>query len=80
MENQEKKTGELFEQIKRVDRDILALEEKLKKAEEETAANTKLIKQINFPELMEKNKKFREEMDQKMNDLAIKMKKKVGSN
>ena len=59
MENQEKKTGELFEQIKRVDRDILALEEKLKKAEEETAANTKLIKQINFPELMEKNKKFR---------------------
>ena len=29
---------------------------------------------------MEKNKKFREEMDQKMNDLAIKMKKKVGSN
>lgn len=28
---------------------------------------------------MEKNRKFREEMDQKVNDLTIKMKKKVGS-
>ena len=42
--------------------------------------NTKLIKEINFPELLEKNKKFREEMDQKMIDLSLKMKKKVGSN
>ena len=28
---------------------------------------------------MEKNRKFREDMDQKVNDLTIKMKKKVGS-
>jgi hypothetical protein len=39
-----------------------------------------MIKEINFPEMMEKNRKFREETDQKMNDLILKMKKKVGSN
>jgi hypothetical protein len=30
--------------------------------------------------MMEKNRKFREETDQKMNDLILKMKKKVGTN
>ncbi len=39
-----------------------------------------MIKEINFAEMMEKNKKFKEEADQKLNDLILKMKKKVGSN
>lgn len=39
-----------------------------------------MIKEINFPEFLEKNKKFKEDLDQKMNDLILKMKKKVGSN
>lgn len=30
--------------------------------------------------MMEKNKKFREQTDQKVNDLILKMKKKVGTN
>lgn len=30
--------------------------------------------------MMEKNKKFKEDADQKINDLIVKMKKKVGSN
>lgn len=30
--------------------------------------------------MMEKNKKFKQETDQKLNDLILKMKKKVGSN
>jgi hypothetical protein len=30
--------------------------------------------------MMEKNRKFKEETDQKTNDLILKMKKKVGSN
>ncbi len=38
-----------------------------------------MIKEINFPEMMDKNKRFKEEMDQKMNDLLVKMKKKVGT-
>ena len=29
---------------------------------------------------MEKNRKFREEADQKINDIAVKIKKKVGTN
>ena len=37
-----------------------------------------MIKEINFPEMLEKIRKFREDMDQKMNDLIVKMKKKVG--
>jgi len=39
-----------------------------------------MIKQINFPDFLERNKKFKDEMDQKMNELILKMKRKVGSN
>lgn len=39
-----------------------------------------MLKEINFAEMMEKLRKFREDLDQKMNDLAMKMKKKVGAN
>lgn len=39
-----------------------------------------MIKEINFAEMLEKNKKFRDDTDQKVNDLILKMKKKVGSN
>lgn len=30
--------------------------------------------------MLEKNRKFREDVDQKMNDLTLKMKRKVGTN
>lgn len=36
-----------------------------------------MIKEINFTELLEKMKKFREETDSKVQELASKMKKKV---
>ena len=39
-----------------------------------------MINQINFPDLLEKTKKFKDDTDQKINDLVLKMKKKVGSN
>jgi len=39
-----------------------------------------MLKEINFPDMMEKNRKFKEEMDQKINELVVKMKKKVGTN
>lgn len=39
-----------------------------------------MLKEINFPQMMEKNRKFKEEMDQKITDLVVKMKKKVGTN
>ncbi len=39
-----------------------------------------MIKEINFAEMMEKNRKFKEETEQKTNDLILKMKKKVGTN
>lgn len=70
----------LREDGKKVEQEVVILEDKLIKTREEIEDNAKLIKEINFPELLEKNKKFREEMDQKMIDLSIKMKKKVGSN
>ena len=45
---------------------------------ENICINSGMIKEINFPEMLEKIRKFREDMDQKMNDLIVKMKKKVG--
>lgn len=49
-------------------------------ANKEVKENTKMIKEINFAEMMEKNRKFKEEIEQKTNDLLLKMKKKVGNN
>jgi hypothetical protein len=49
-------------------------------ANKEVKENTKMIKEINFAEMMEKNRKFKEETEQKTNDLILKMKKKVGTN
>ena len=46
---------------------------------EDICVNSGMIKEINFPEMLEKIRKFREDMDHKMSDLVIKMKKKVGT-
>lgn len=39
-----------------------------------------MIKEINFAELQDKIKKFKEDTDHKVGELSLKMKKKVGTN
>jgi len=39
-----------------------------------------MIKEINFTEMMDKLKKFKDDQDQKICDLIMKMKKKIGGN
>lgn len=74
-----KKNEELQKEIGRIDAKIATIHEKIKATKADTDQNTQMIKEINFPEMQEKNKKFKDEMDQKVNDLIIKMKKKVGT-
>ena len=38
-----------------------------------------MIKEINFAEMIDKIKKFKDDLDHRMHDLTIKMKKKVGT-
>jgi hypothetical protein len=51
--------------------------ERVSNVDKELEQNNAMIKEINFTELLEKMKKFREETDAKVQELAIKMKKKV---
>lgn len=45
---------------------------------QEVKQNSKMLKEMNFNELMEKIKKIKEETDHKVGELSIKMKKKCG--
>lgn len=79
-----------MEKDKKIDsntKNIIRLEEEIAKnsslveeAKNEVKQNSFMIKQINFPDFLEKNKKFKDDIEQKMNDLILKMKRKVGSN
>lgn len=39
-----------------------------------------MMKEINFNEMQQKMKKYKEDMDTKLNEFVIKLKKKVGAN
>ena len=66
------------EEIKRLEKELGLTKVAIDKNTENICINSGMIKEINFPEMLEKIRKFREDMDQKMNDLIVKMKKKVG--
>jgi hypothetical protein len=38
-----------------------------------------MLNEINFPEMLNKIKKFKDDMEHKITDLTIKMKKKIGT-
>ena len=76
----EQKIKDLAQEIALLSAGIDKSKEKIEAANREVQENTRMIKEINFPDMMDKNKKFKEETEQKMNDLVLKLKKKVGSN
>ena len=76
----EQKIKDLAQEIALLSAGIDKSKEKIEAANKEVQENTRMIKEINFPDMMDKNKKFKEETEQKMNDLVLKLKKKVGSN
>lgn len=76
----EQKIKDLAQEIALLSAAIDKSKEKIESANKEVQENTRMIKEINFPDMMDKNKKFKEETEQKMNDLVLKLKKKVGSN
>ena len=76
----EQKIKDLTQEIALLSAAIDKSKEKIESANREVQENTRMIKEINFPDMMDKNKKFKEETEQKMNDLVLKLKKKVGSN
>lgn len=76
----EQKIKDLIQEIALLSAAIDKSKEKIESANREVQDNTRMIKEINFPDMMDKNKKFKEETEQKMNDLVLKLKKKVGSN
>lgn len=76
----EQKIKDLTQEIAKLSAGIDKSKEKIEAANREVQENTRMIKEINFPDMMDKNKKFKEETEQKMNDLVLKLKKKVGTN
>ena len=76
----EQKIKDLAQEIALLSAGIDKSKEKIEAANREVQENTRMIKEINFPDMMDKNKKFKEETEQKMYDLVLKLKKKVGSN
>lgn len=76
----EQKIKDLTQEIAVLSAAIDKSKEKIESANREVQENTRMIREINFPDMMDKNKKFKEETEQKMNDLVLKLKKKVGSN
>lgn len=76
----EQKIKDLAQEIALLSAGIDKSKEKINSANKEVQENTRMIKEINFPDMMDKNKKFKEDTEQKINDLVLKLKKKVGTN
>lgn len=63
--------NKLGEQIDSIDR-------KATKASEDAEQNNAMMKEINFNDMQQKLRKFKEDSDTKINEMLIKLKKKVG--
>lgn len=64
---------------KNTEKRIDEIEEKVNKACQEVAENNAMMKEINFNEMQQKIKKFKEDSDTKLSEFGIRLKKKVGS-
>lgn len=64
---------------KNTEKRIEEIEEKVNKACQEVAENNAMMKEINFNEMQQKIKKFKEDSETKLSEFGIRLKKKVGS-
>lgn len=66
--------------VKKLEGQIGQIDEKATKASNDAAENSTMMKEINFNDMQQKLRKFKEDTDSKLNDLIIKLKKKIGGN
>jgi primosomal protein N'' len=69
----------ISEHAKEVDRQISCIDGKATKASEEAEQNTNMVKEINFAEMQQRLKKFRDDTETRLGEMALKLKRKVGA-
>ena len=65
------------EYVQRLSAIIEGIKQSVITVEQNVQQNNAMIKQINFTQLLQKLKKFRDDTETKVSELAVKMKKKV---
>jgi hypothetical protein len=71
--------GRINEHAKEMDKQINCIDDKATKASEEAEQNSNMVKEINFAEMQQRLKKFRDDTESKLGEMALKLKRKVGS-
>lgn len=81
-DNMFKETGNNLESVrngvKNLEGQVDGIDKKATKASQDANENNSMMKEINFNDMQQKLRKFKEDSDSKLNEMILKLKKKVG--